>query len=201
MVFIDSVISLKLFPIGKVAFFVTGNTHKFNEARWVLREHKVAAALLKVKPPEIQDDKLEVIAKVGVMEAAGKTNLPVIVEEAGLFIEALNGFPGPYSSYVFQTIGTKGILKLMERTENRLASFLSVVAFSNPNTSPICFKGRVDGRISTDELGKMGFGFDPIFKPLEGKGKTFAQMSIKEKNSLSHRANSMRKFAQWYTSS
>jgi len=199
--FIDAVISLKPFPIGRVAFFVTGNIHKFNEARWVLTEYGVATALLRMKAPEIQDDDSEVIAKTGAAEAAKKCNLPVIVEEAGLFIEALNGFPGPYSSYVYRTIGTKGILKLMEKIENRRASFYSAVAFGSPSRSPICFHGKAEGWISYEERGNLGFGFDPIFKPLDSKGETFAQMSIEQKSKLSHRAYAMRNFAQWYTSS
>ena len=193
-------ISLKPFPIGRVAFFVTGNIHKFDEARWVLAEHRVATALLKVKPPEIQDDDLEVIAKAGAAEAAKKCNLPVIVEEAGLFIESLNGFPGPYSSYVYRTIGTNGTLKLMEGIRDRQSSFRSVVAFCSPNETPKCFHGRVDGSISLEERGNMGFGFDPLFEPSEGNGVTFAQMTIDEKSTFSHRANAIRIFAQWYTS-
>ena len=188
------------FPMGRVAFFVTSNIHKFNEARLVLAEHRVATALLKVKKVEVQDDNIENIAKASALDAAKKYKLPIIVEDAGLFVEALNGFPGPYSSHVYRTIGTKGILKLMENVEKRDAYFQSVVAFCSPEELPKCFHGKVEGRISLEERGSLGFGFDPIFEPSASPNKTFAEMAMTEKNKYSHRAQALRKFVKWYTS-
>jgi len=185
-----------------VAFFVTGNVHKFNEARNVLSKYDIATAMLNIEAVEIQDDDLKRIAIVSALDAARKSGLPVFVEDAGLFIKALNGFPGPYSNYVYRTIGTKGILKLMEKINQRDAYFHSVVAFCNPNekTEPLCFEGGVDGKLTYEERGKQGFGFDPIFK-LFGEGEvTFAEMSTEEKNRCSHRAQALKKFASWYTS-
>ncbi len=186
--------------MGRVAFFVTSNIHKFNEARLVLAEHRVATALLKVKKVEVQDDNVENIAKASALDAVKKCKLPIIVEDAGLFVEALNGFPGPYSSHVYRTIGTKGILKLMENVEKRDAYFQSVVAFSSPEELPKCFHGKVEGKISLKERGSSGFGFDPIFEPSASPNKTFAEMAMTEKNKYSHRAQALRKFVKWYTS-
>lgn len=186
------------FPRGKVAFFVTSNIHKFMEARLVLADYKVAAALLRVEVHEIQDDEIENIAKASAMEAVEKCNLPVIVEDAGLFIDALGGFPGPYSSYVYRTIGTKGILKLLRGISQRKAHFRSVVAYCDPKGLMRCFHGRAEGRISRTERGSSGFGFDPVFSCYSGRGKTFAEMTTKEKNRHSHRAKALRKFARWY---
>jgi len=185
----------------KVAFFVTGNVYKFNEARKVLAEFNVATAMLNLEAVEIQDDNLESIARASAADAAKKSNLPVFVEDAGLFVKALNGFPGPYSSYVHRTVGTKGILKLMQNEKKREAYFLSVVAFSNPQEllEPKCFRGMAEGKIAYEERGKQGFGFDPVFEPLGGNGKTFAEMTTKEKNNYSHRAQALRKFVKWYT--
>jgi XTP/dITP diphosphohydrolase len=188
------------FPKGRVAFFATGNIHKFNEARHVLAEYKVATALLRVKASEIQNDNIENVAKASVMDTVERCRLPIFVEDAGLFIDTLNGFPGPYSSYVYRTIGTKGILKLMKEVEKRDAYFHSVVAFCDPKESPKCFHGKVEGKISQEERGDSGFGFDPIFKPADSYDKTFAEMTTEEKNKLSHRAQALTKFAEWYTS-
>ncbi len=186
---------------GKVAFFATTNFHKFNEARQVLAEHGVAAALLRIEAIEIQDDNLEKIAKASVRDAVEESGLPVLVEDAGLFIEALKGFPGPYSSYVYRTLGTKGILKLMEGIDKRNAYFYSVVAFYSPKrASPKCFRGKVQGKITIKERGNQGFGFDPIFEPENEVDKTFAEMTTTEKNKFSHRAQALRKFATWYKS-
>ena len=189
------------FPEGKVVFFATGNFHKFNEARRVLAKSKIATAMLRVDAIEIQDNDIENIAKTSATDALKKTGLPLIVEDAGLFIEALNGFPGPYSAYVYQTLGTKGILKLMKKIEKREASFHSVVAFRSSKENPRTFHGEVRGKISLQERGSHGFGFDPIFEPSnDDYHKTFAEMSIQEKNRFSHRAQALLGFAKWYIS-
>ena len=188
------------FPRGKVAYFVTSNVHKFQEARRVLSEYKIATAKLRVGAVEIQDDNLENIAKFSALDAVKNCGLPIFVEDAGLFVEALNGFPGPYSAYVYRTVGTKGILKLMKNIKNRDAYFQSVIAFSSPDEQPICFRGNVEGKISLQERGTSGFGYDPIFEPTEGDGRTFAEMTSNEKNGYSHRAEALRKFAEWYSS-
>ncbi|MCK4483147.1 non-canonical purine NTP pyrophosphatase, partial [Candidatus Bathyarchaeota archaeon] len=114
---------------GRVIFFATGNIHKFDEARKVLAEYKIAVGMLRVKALEIQSDSLEEIAKRSVLDASKRCNLPLIVEDAGLFIDVLNGFPGPYAAYAYRTIGNKGLLKLMENVENRKARFHSVIAY------------------------------------------------------------------------
>jgi XTP/dITP diphosphohydrolase len=191
---------MREFPFGRVAFFATGNVHKFNEARVLLSESKIATAMLKVKAVEIQDDNIENIAVASVLDAVKKCRLPIIVEDAGLFVKALNSFPGPYSSYVFQTLGTKGVLKLMKDLADRDAYFCSVVAFCKPKAKPVTFHGKVEGRIVQEEKGIWGFGFDPIFAPFKGDGKTFAEMKTEEKNKLSHRALALKNFAKWYIS-
>jgi len=156
-------------------------------------------AKFKVDAVEIQDDSLENIAKYSVQDAVKNCGLPVFVEDAGLFVDALNGFPGPYSKYVYNTVGIKGILKLMKNVTNRSAYFMSVVSFGSPNEDPLCFVGKVDGKLSLDERGISGFGYDPIFIPSEGDGRTFAEMTTDEKNGYSHRAKALRKFAEWYS--
>lgn len=184
---------------GKVVFFATNNINKFNEARRILGRYKIAVGMLRVKTVEIQSESLEEIAEASVLHAFKQCRLPIIVEDAGLFIEALKGFPGPYASYVYKTIGNEGLLKLMDGVDNRRARFQSVVAYlSEELDTPVCFTGEAFGEITRDiRRGCSGFGFDPVFKP-NGSGKTFAEMSIDEKNMYSHRAKALRKFAKWY---
>ena len=155
------------FPKGKVAFLVTSNIHKFNEARRILSKYKIATAMLKkIGAAEIQDDDIENVAKASAVDAFRKSKLPIIVEDAGLFVEALEGFPGPYSSFVYRTISNEGILKLMENVTNRNAYFKSVVAFLSPvMDEPLCFCGEIKGKIGKEKRGSQGFGFDPIFNP------------------------------------
>ena len=181
-------------------FFATGNFHKFNEARMILKEYGFASAMLKAKTIEIQDDSLSEIAKASAIEAFRLCHLPLIVEDAGLFVNVLKGFPGPYAAYVYKTISNPGMLKLMDRVDNRKATFRSVIAYHDGTSDPVCFVGETGGEIAQDERwgsGKAGFGFDPIFIP-NGSKRTFAEMDINEKNHWSHRANAIRKFSEWY---
>ena len=185
---------------SKVFFFATGNIHKFNEVRSILSPLGFAVAMLRMKGDEIQSDSIEDIAQTAVRNAFKKTGLPIFVEDAGLFIAALDGFPGPYAAYVFKTIHNKGILKLMENVADRHAEFQSFIAYLDSNQiQPECFSGESKGTITKTERteqGKSGFGFDPIFLP-DGSSKTFAEMAIEEKNSYSHRAMAIKKFAKW----
>lgn len=190
------------FPLkGRVVFFVTGNVHKFDEARSILAKLGIAVGMLQVKGIELQSDSLVEIAEASAREAFNRSHLPVIVEDAGLFIEALKGFPGPYAAYVYKTIGNRGVLKLMEGEDARKAVFRSAIAYcDNEAEAPVIFEGEAAGEVTVKDRrgsGKSGFGFDPIFKP-SGRRKTFAQMSLEEKNGFSHRAKAVRKFAEWY---
>jgi XTP/dITP diphosphohydrolase len=186
---------------GRVIFFATNNVNKFHEARRVLAEYNVAVGMLRVKSLEVQSESLEEIATASALDAFEKCRLPIIVEDAGLFVDALNGFPGPYAAYAYKTVGNQGLLRLMKNVEARNAHFESVVAyFSAELESPVCFHGEVLGEIAEEERrgnSRSGFGFDPVFKPLNS-GKTFAEMTIAQKNEHSHRARALRKFAAWY---
>ena len=156
--------------------------------------------MIRMKGDEIQSDSIKDIAQTAVTNAFKQTGLPIFVEDAGLFIDALEGFPGPYAAYVFKTIRNNGILKLMEGVADRQAKFQSVIAYLDSNLlQPECFFGESKGTITQTERteqGKSGFGFDPIFLP-DGSSKTFAEMTIEEKNCYSHRAMAIRKFAKW----
>jgi XTP/dITP diphosphohydrolase len=186
----------------RVVFFATSNINKFNEARSILGQYDIAVGMLKLKGDEIQSESLKEIAQKSVKNAYSRCQLPIFVEDAGLFIDALSGFPGPYAAYVYKTIHNSGILKLIENTADRHAKFQSVIAYCDQETpcEPICFDGEVKGEITNaerKEQGKSGFGFDPIFQP-SGSAKTFAEMTIAQKNGCSHRAAAIRKFAEWY---
>ena len=178
-------------------WFLTSNRGKFAEAAAVAAASGIRLRMLATKKTEIQSDSLNRIASYAAQEAVNRLGTAVVTEDAGLFIDELNGFPGPYSSYVFDRIGTKGILTLMEKISRRDAKFRSVVAFCTPGGKPKCFSGTVVGRIGVHSRGAGGFGFDPIFIPSTGDGRTFAQMSVEEKNRISHRAASFRKLSAW----
>jgi XTP/dITP diphosphohydrolase len=121
---------------------------------------------------------------------------PYIIEDTGLFIECLDGFPGPYSSYVLGTIGLEGILKLLSNVENRKAYFKSVGVVAINKSILKIFRGILKGYIAYEKRGRYGFGYDPIFMP-EKMEKTLAELSIEEKNKISHRGRLFEKMANY----
>jgi XTP/dITP diphosphohydrolase len=173
--------------------FITSNKGKFVEAQDIfcnLVQRNIGYA-------EIQADTLEEVVVVGLKEVTSRLDGPIMIEDAGLFVDCLKGFPGVYSAYVQKTLGNDGMLKLMEGIENRNAQFQSVVGYAEPGSEPRIFKGKMDGSIGFEARGDKGFGYDPIFYIGE---KSLAEMSIHEKNEISHRAQSMRALKLWLDS-
>ena len=181
---------------GRTITFITGNQHKVKEARGILNNLGITLEHADIGYPEIQGN-LEDVARYGAQNAAGRLGKPVIVEDAGIFIKALKWFPGTYSSYVQETLGNQGILKLMNDVDDRYAEFRSVIGFCTPKTEPEVFLGAVKGRIGYEEKGKKGFAYDPLFIP-GGFDKSFGELEREEKNQFSHRSRSLEEFALWY---
>lgn len=170
---------------------VSSNPHKLAEFNRILSLHAYRIVQLNRPKIEIQADSLEEIA-VYSMDQIPDTNC--FLEDAGIFIDTLNGFPGPYSAYVFRTLGCTGILRLMKNHENRRARFLSVIVFRDPTGKKATFQGETIGTIAFEECGTGGFGFDPVFIP-EGTTKTYAEISPSEKDTISHRGKAARDLA------
>ena len=142
--------------------FITGNQHKVKEAQGIFQKLGYCNWIMLISGyPEIQGN-LEEVASFGAQHVARRLGKPVIVEDAGIFIKALKWFPGTYSSYVQDTLGNTGILKLMSDVEDRYAEFRSVVGFCTPKTEPQVFLGAVKGHIAYQEKGKYGFAYDPF---------------------------------------
>lgn len=174
--------------------FATSNAHKFKEAEEILRDAGVSLKRFDFRHTEIRSDSLEEVALEAAAAAYLQLKKPVFVEDAGLFIDALNGFPGTYSGWVFRKVGPQGILRLMQDSNERSAHFGSCIAYADGKGIK-AFTGTCRGAISTRERGEGGFGYDPIFVP-EGERKTFAE-SITLKNKLSHRYNSLLEFSKY----
>lgn len=177
-------------------YLVTGNTNKLEEARAILEPYGIWLEKAPVEGKlEIQSDSLIDIALYAARDAYRRLRLPLIVDDSGLFIEALNGFPGPYSSYVYDKIGYQGILKLMESVRNREACFRTVAVLIHHAIEEV-FVGETCGVIAESPRGTGGFGFDPIFIP-DGYTVTYAEMTLEEKNKVSHRYKAFSKLGEW----
>ncbi len=171
-------------------YFATGNPNKFKEAKKIF-EKNAAGIMLKhfeFRHREIRSDSIEEIALESAEAAYRELGKPVFVEDTGLFIDALDGFPGTYSAWVQKKIGCRGILKLLEGIGESDARFEACIAF-NDGKGIRSFKGVCEGTIAESERGKSGFGYDPIFVP-KGESSTFAE-SIELKNKYSHRYKSL----------
>ncbi len=164
----------------KKLLYVTGNQYKIELAKRILEPLGFEILQKKINCPEIQDNEIENVSKFSAKYAAEQLKMPIIKNDSGLAIEALNGFPGPYTSYVEDTITEDGILKLMKGKQNREAYFLEVISYCEPGKEPVSFISKTNGTISTEKRGEYGWSFDRIFIP-KGQNKTLAQFEDDER--------------------
>jgi XTP/dITP diphosphohydrolase len=172
--------------------FVSSNRHKYSESQEILESFGISLGFFRSDLLEIQSDSVYEIAKNKALDAYAKCKKPVIIEDDALVVKSLSGFPGPYSSYVFKTIGNAGIVDLVKKS--RAAHFSAVIAFCDKKKKPVLFEGITHGAISKKPKGR-GWGYDPIFIPA-GKTQTYAE--LEEKNAVSHRYRALAKFASWF---
>jgi XTP/dITP diphosphohydrolase len=175
--------------------FATSNPHKVEEARLVLEPYGFELDTFPHKGTEIQEEDVIKVVKYAADHLPAQEGIGLILEDSGLYINALDGFPASYSSYIFKTLGVEGILRLLEDSSDRSAHFDSAVALKFGNEVRV-FTGRVYGHISKFPKGSSGFGFDPIFVP-EGYSMTLGELSIEEKCRISHRGLALRRLAAW----
>lgn len=184
-----------------ILYFVTGNVHKFNEIFDLFSKENIKYNLKRkdLETIEIQTIDLRKVALFKLNSIKGQINGSYFIEDAGFFVDTpLNGFPGVYSSYVMETIGNKGILRLIDDFNTTKAHFTSVIAlYFKPLDKNLFFEGTVQGKISKAMIGSGGFGFDPIFLSNEIPNKTFAELTTEEKNKISHRGRAWSKFIEF----
>ena len=159
-------------------FFVTSNKNKVKEFKQIL-EPKIQVEHIELEYPELRSDDPEEIAKLAVKQLADKLQKTVVVEDSGLFIKSLNGFPGTCSAYSHKRIGLNGILRLMKGVKDREGMYMSAVGYCEPGKEPMSFLGVEKGKIAAKIKGSHGFGHDPIFIP-EGSKKTYGEMENSE---------------------
>ncbi|OKY78230.1 MAG: Inosine/xanthosine triphosphate pyrophosphatase all-alpha NTP-PPase family [Candidatus Methanohalarchaeum thermophilum] len=175
--------------------FATGNIEKSKEVNSYFEE--IRFERIDVPYPEVQG-RLEEVASYGVDYVYDEIKEPVIVEDSGLLISGLNGFPGPYSSFVFETLGNSGIIKLLEDKKTRESIFKTVIGYKDNERKKI-FEGKIEGEIAEKPRGDNGFGYDPIFKPKNSE-KTFGEMKRENKNEISHRRRAFSELSSWLNS-
>jgi XTP/dITP diphosphohydrolase len=148
--------------------------------------------------PEVVEDADTLIGNARLKAAAisAATGLPAVSDDTGLFVDALGGAPGIYAARFAGEDATyadnraKLLRELVDATE-RTARFVSAVMVVWPNGRELGVEGVCEGTIAVAELGDRGFGYDSVFIPDDGDGRSFAQMSDEEKNTISHRARAL----------
>jgi XTP/dITP diphosphohydrolase len=127
---------------------------------------------------------------------------PSLADDSGLFVSALNNAPGVFSARYGKNDDERitRVLKEMADQADRCAQFKAVYVYYFGINEYKVFEGICDGHIATQARGSEGFGYDPIFIP-KGFAKTFAELGIKTKNRISHRARALRKFKKYITRS
>lgn len=197
--------------LGERIVLATHNAGKIREFKGLLEPMGVTvltAADCGLPEPDETAETFEGNAAIKAEAASEATDLPALADDSGLLVDALNGEPGvrtadwagPERDYaaamrrVLDGLAAAGA----GTADARRASFLSVLALARPRHETVFFKGRVDGRIADAPRG-TGFGYDPIFIPGQGDGRTFGEMTREEKagggEPLSHRARAVAAFA------
>lgn len=193
----------------KLLIMATNNEHKLKEVRQILDYKDILIKGLEEVGcyddiPETADT-LEGNALLKARYMYSHYGVDCFADDTGLEVEALDGQPGVFTARFGQMNGygnshdadanMQCLLDKLQGKENRKARFRTVIALVCEGKEYI-FEGIVEGEILTEKSGQEGFGYDPIFSP-EGKGISFAEMSAKEKNQISHRGRAVEKLIAW----
>lgn len=174
-------------------YFITGNTGKISEAKAILGADRIEA--LDIDLPEIQEINPQTIIKEKLSEALKHRSADLIVEDTSLYLDALNGLPGPLIKWFLKTIGVNGLFEIAEKLGNHSAQAKTIIGYAEDSKNIKFFEGTIEGKIVRPS-GNNGFGWDAIFKP-NGYDITFGQMSSEEKNLFSMRRLAFQKLRDY----
>lgn len=174
-----------------MVYFITGNKNKLKEAQLIIPELEQ----LDIDLPEIQSLDAKEIISYKLKQARKVHEGEFIVEDTALYIEGLNGLPGPLVKWFLKSIGTEGIYKIAEAFDSTKAEASAIIGYMSEDGNISFFEGKVAGRIVLP-TSKAGFGWDPIFRP-EGYDVSFVEMGENEKNQISHRGKAMKNLKEF----
>ena len=172
-------------------YFITGNRNKFEEAKSILSDLKQ----LDIDLPEIQEIDAHEIIKAKLCEALKHEKGELIVEDTSLYLDCLNGLPGPLIKWFLKTIGNEGLVNFVQKLGNDRAQARTIIGYAKNPEEIHFFEGVVRGIIVYPRDGTH-FGWDPIFQP-EGCTRTFSEMGPDEKNKISMRRMAFDKLKQF----
>ena len=180
----------------------TNNAHKLKEVREILSPHKITVYGLNdlnLKPKDVEEnaDTYSGNALIKAKSIQELTTMPIIADDSGMEIEAMDNQPGLHSARFATEHGghpnaIKAILEELKKKDNRKARFVCDIILLNEGDKPLLFEGIAKGHIAEEPYGEGGFGYDPIFVSDE-LNKTYAEMTQEEKNKVSHRGKALKK--------
>lgn len=189
--------------MDNIIVLASSNKNKLKEIRELLKEYPVTIKLLAdfgPMPEAVEDgETFEENAYKKALHYAKVLGLPCLADDSGLAVDALDGRPGVYSARYAGPGATdwdncEKLLGEMAGTAKRTAHFVCVLSLATPAGPALTWEARCDGEITHERRGESGFGYDPVFFSPE-LGKTFAEVSMAEKSSVSHRGRAMADFA------
>lgn len=167
----------------KEIIFVTGNKYKFQVAEKAMQKHAIKLTQKKLETPEIQAESVEDVAAFSAMWAADVLKKPVVVSDGGCYIDALNGFPGPFIKYINNWLTANDLLNVMKDKANRNVVWKDCLVYCEPGEKPKTFVSYFEGTIAR-KVGKViyrkEYGWmDSLFIP-EGHVKTLSELPTEE---------------------
>jgi len=193
---------------GRHIVLATGNPHKVEEMSQILGDLDIRVSTLAAfAPMDEVEETGSTLAENALLKAVAvhnHTGLAALADDTGLEVDALDGRPGVYSARYAGVSASyaDNVNKLLRELEQvpmqqRTARFRTVIALLDHPSDPVFFEGIVEGHIRIEPKGTFGFGYDPVFIPSDGDGRTFAQFEAHEKNAISHRGRALQKFIDW----
>ena len=175
----------------------SGNAHKIKEIAEIFTQYNVVSQKQMGFNEDVEETGATFMenAIIKATAAAQALDLPVLADDSGLCVDALNGAPGVYSARYSGRHGDdkanrETLLKAMQGVENRKAHFACALALVYPNGEKITAVGQTHGKILQEETGDGGFGYDPLFES-DDLQKSFGVATAEEKNSVSHRGRAL----------
>ena len=186
--------------MGLEFVLATANAHKVNEMRAVLADVAIGVLSRPEGVPDVAEtsDTLEGNALLKAHAICAATGRPAIADDTGLFVDSLGGEPGVHSARYAgpAAVDADNVRKLLSALSEvdgarRAAHFRTVIAVAYPDGTALTVEGVLNGWIVDAPRGERGFGYDPVFASAEIGGRTLAEVSPDEKNSVSHRARAL----------
>lgn len=174
-------------------YFITSNKIKISEAKLFFAKLGIEVLPRAIDLIEIQDSDQATVSKAKAVQAYEKLNKPLVVDDAGLFIPSLGGFPGTVTSVTSDTIGLPGVCKLISRDEP--AIFAATITY-NDGKRIVSFQGKVEGRLNKDRLKAEMKYFSDIFYPDDGAGESLTSL-MGNSDYLSHRKQALKQLVEY----